>query len=110
MKKILQIMPVPDGITIGDTTIETRDNEAYLVAGGIGDGYDSRCCILALVEDDGGYQCVVPLVWDYNTEAFVIYDVEDDPNYHIAATSNNYLKHHTWEDVFSYIKKYYVKK
>ena len=104
MKKILQIMPVPDGISIGDMTFRVKDNEAYIEAGTIGQGHDSRCCLLALVEDDGGYQCVVPLVWDYDIEAFVLYDNEYDPNYHIAAVSDKYLEYCSWEDVFRYVK------
>lgn len=110
MKKILQIMPVPNNIAIGDMIVDIDcNNKPYINCGEIGDsGDDSRACLLALIDDDG-HQSVVPLVWDYDTEAFEFTDDNTDPTYHIAAVTRTYLETKSWDDVFSQFINSYIK-
>ena len=110
MKKILQIMPVPNNIAIGDMTVDIDcSNKPYISCGEIGaSGDDCRACLLALVDDDG-HQSVVPLVWDYDTEAFELTDDITDPAYHIAVVTRTYLETGSWDDVFSQFLNSYIK-
>lgn len=97
MKKILQIMPVPDNIAIGDMSQDISTGEIYCDE--IGKNGDRRTCLLALVEEDG-YQRVVPLVWDFEMRSFDTTDDITSDDYAIAAVSRDFLRTNSWDDVF----------
>ena len=104
MKKILQIMPVPNYMAVCDVSISyTIDKKPFVDCGEIGDSIDNdhRTCLLALVEDEGGHQNVIPLVWDCDTESFETQDDITDPDYHIAVVSREWLNKNSLEVFFN---------